>query len=73
MTVTVCRDGGGQVDQDIEVLLLTGARDGQQALNGAFPVVAARAEAEFAPLHRASEGSFRDVVCGVDPPLHARM
>ena len=53
------RDGRGQIDQDVELLLLTGARDGQQALHRAFTVLAARAKTDFPPLDRDSQGSFR--------------
>jgi hypothetical protein len=44
LTAAVRGDGRGQIDQHIELLLLTRARDRQQAFEGALAVLAARAD-----------------------------
>ena len=52
-------DGRSQIHEDIELLQLTGARDGQQALDSVFPVPAAIAKADLAPLNGVAQRAFR--------------
>jgi hypothetical protein len=54
------RDCRRQIDQGVELLLLTRARDRQQAFDGAFAVLAPGAETDFPPLDRRSEGALGD-------------
>jgi hypothetical protein len=42
----------GQIDEGVELLLLTRTRDRQEAFDGAFPVFTARAETDLPPLSR---------------------
>jgi hypothetical protein len=51
-------NGGGQIDQGVEVLLLTRARHRQKAFDRAFAVLTPGAEADFPPLDGRSECSF---------------
>jgi hypothetical protein len=64
-------NGGGQIDQGVEVLLLTRARHRQKAFDRAFAVLTPGAEADFPPLDGRSECSFgggmpRAGLCRVD-------
>ena len=48
----VAADGFGQIAQDVALLPLAGLCDGEQTRGRDFPVAAATAEADLAPLHR---------------------
>src|SRR5260370_22031891 len=60
---------GGQVDEDVELLQLAGARDGEQPLHSPFALVATRAKTGLPPLHWRSQCSLGHVVRGLDPLL----
>ena len=53
-------NGSGQIHEDVELLKLTGACDGQEARDSAFTVLAAIAKADLSPLNRVAKGAFRD-------------
>ena len=44
-------NGSGQIDEDVELLKLTGACDGQKPRDGAFTILTAIAKADFPPLN----------------------
>jgi hypothetical protein len=52
LTTPIAANRGGQVREDVELLQLTRARDGQQAGDGEFALGAAIAEHDLAPLSR---------------------
>lgn len=56
------RDSGRQEDERVELLKLTGPRDGQQTFTGAFTMVASRPEHDLPPLNSRAEGSAEIVV-----------
>ena len=57
-------DGGGQVDERVELLELAGARDGEQALDGAFAGLTSCPEHDFPPLHGRSQCALGGIVRG---------
>ncbi len=58
MTTTMSANRGGQVDEDVELLQLAGARDGEQPLHSPFALVATRATTGLPPWHWRSQGSL---------------
>ena len=62
-------DGRRQIHEDVELLKLTGACDGQQARDGAFAVLATIAKGDLAPLNGMAQGAFRHIVRRLDPLL----
>ena len=65
----VTANGRSQIHEDVELLKLTGACDGQQASDGAFTVLAAIAKTDLPPLNGVAQRAFRDVVRRLDPLL----
>lgn len=62
-------DRGGQIDERVELLELTGAGDCQQPFDGTLALVAPSAEHDFLPLNGRPEGSLGGVVGGRDAVL----
>ena len=55
-------DGGRQIDERVDVLQLARASHGEQTLHGAFSVVTAIAEHDFAPLDGRPERALGGIV-----------
>src|ERR1700693_111628 len=55
----------GEIGYNVEALKVAGFGDGQQARCRQFAVGAAIAEADLAPLHAGTEGTFHTVVGGL--------
>ena len=53
-------DGRSQIHEDIELLQLTGACDGQEARDRVFTILAAIAETHLPPLNGVAQRAFRD-------------
>src|SRR5712671_356301 len=53
-----------QVRKRVELLELTRAHDGQQAFNGALPMLASCAKHDFSPLNGRAQGSLGGIVRG---------
>lgn len=58
-------NGSGQIDEDVELLQLTGACDRQQARDGAFTVLAAIAKADLPSLNGVAQGARSATECRV--------
>src|SRR5215207_8270055 len=63
------RDRRRQIGQGIELLKLAGLHDGQEAFDGPFALIAARAKHDFAPLHGGPERALGGIVGGRDALL----
>lgn len=60
MTTAVTADGGGEVEERVELLQLARAGDGEQTLHRPLAVVASIAEHDLAPLDGGPKGALRD-------------
>src|SRR2546427_6139204 len=60
---------GGQIDECIELLQLTGASHGEESGDGEFAVRATVAKHDLAPLHRGAQRALRRVVRRLDALL----
>ena len=59
MATTMSANGGGEIHEDVELLKLTRACDGQEARDGTFTVLTAIAKTDLPPLHGVAEGALR--------------
>src|SRR5713226_3936853 len=62
-------NGGGQVDERVELLHLARAGHGEQTFHGTLAVVTSIAEHDFAPLDGCSQRALRGVIRRLDAVL----
>ena len=62
-------DRSGQVDERVDLLQLTRPRDGQEAFDSTFPIIAAGTKHDLSPLHGSPERALGGVIRRLDPVL----